>query len=203
MTAIATPIVGAPVRESEVRAAAAELAKMRRSLRSWLEYRLKNDAVIAGRLPAKVSREQAQALVASTRDFAVEQDLATRLHALLSQVMPGAALPDADVSRNPAAAVELAMIALEPARAATQESLGSIMGAIPWWPVLIVGGVLLAVTTAIGSYADVAKERERYACIKAGACTDYGFWIKAAAVLGIGWFVWEKTSLGAAIKKKL
>jgi hypothetical protein len=66
-------------------------------------------------------------------------------------------------------------------------------GAHPWlWPALIVGGLLLTVTTAIKTAADVAKDAEEKACIEAGACTDYGFWLKAGGILAIAWFAWRE-----------
>ena len=182
------------VSRAEVARASHELAKMRRSLKGWLEYRAKNDAVMAGAAPAKRPYALAPSL-----DRSAEQPLADRLYALLSEVAPSARLPNPDLRANPNAAVELAKIALSGGDAAS----GPIpQGAFPLsWPVLIVGGLLLAVTTAIHSYADLAKERERYACIQAGACTDYGFWLKAGGAVVIAWFVWEKVGVGERVKR--
>jgi hypothetical protein len=70
---------------------------------------------------------------------------------------------------------------------------GLFTGASPWlWPVLIVGAVFLAVTQAISSAADVAKDHEEKACIQAGACTDYGFWLKAGGIAMLAWLAWNK-----------
>lgn len=180
------------VSRSDVARATHELAKMKRSLTSWLEYRMKNDAVMAGAAPAK----RPQMLEASL-DRSAERPLAERLHALLSEVLPDARLPDPS---SPNAAVELAKIAIHGASAMSGPIPQGALN-IPWWPVIIVGGLLLAVTTAIHSYADLAKERERYACIQAGACTDYGFWLKAGGALVVAWFVWEKIGVGERVKR--
>lgn len=115
---------------------------------------------------------------------------------LLSVLMRGQPLPDPDVAANAGAAVALAQIALQGGTALSSPSAtGSIWSsaAHPWlWPVLIVGGLLLVTTTAIKTAADVAKDREEKACIEAGACTDYGFWLRAGGVAALAWLAWEK-----------
>jgi hypothetical protein len=195
--------VSAGIRPAEVSAAARELAKMRRSLSGWLKYRVKNDQVAQGKVTSKYPPELAAKIVANERDWAVEQKLANHLEALLSEVMPGAALPNPDLQKNPNAAAQLAVIALYPERA--QQSSAEATGEFPMlpWPVLIVGAMALVALTAISSYADVAKEKERLACVRAGACTDYGFWMKWGAILFVGWFAWEKVGVGAHIKRRL
>lgn len=65
---------------------------------------------------------------------------------------------------------------------------------------LIVGGLLIAVTTAIKTAADVAKDSEEKACIQAGACTDYGFWLKAGGVTALVWFAWRELGVGDVVK---
>lgn len=183
------------VSTQDVQRAAAELAKMRASVASWLKYRTLNDRVLAGQVQTRKPLAYAQRVVASSRDLALEQDLAHKLHALLSVVMPGQALPNADLRSNPSAAVELAQVALA---GGTQVpgpvAAGSLLaGSTPWlWPVLIVGGMVLMVTTAIKTSADVAKDREEKACIQAGACTDYGFWLKAGGLAMMAWLAWTK-----------
>ena len=174
------------ITRTDVHRAATELATMRRSLGQWVVRRAANDArgvAVPGRMQ-------------------IEQDLADKLHALLSEVMPDAVLPNADLRSNPNAAVQLAQIAVTgkvPVMQSSPASMGS--AAQPWlWPVLIVGGLLLAITTAIKTAADVAKDSEEKACIKAGACTDYGFWLKAAAVLGISWFAWKEMGVGDVVR---
>lgn len=161
-----------------------ELAGMKRSLTSWLTKRAFNDQ---------------RGIVVPSR-ATVEQGLADKLHALLAEVMPNAVLPDPSLAQNPLAAVQLAQIAITGKVPVDQADAG--MGnSPPWlWPVLIVGGLLLAVTTAIKTAADVAKDEEEKACIRAGACTDYGFWLKAAAVLGIGWFAWKELGVGDTVR---
>ena len=192
------------ISSSQVRKAAVELERMKRSLAAWLKYRKINDAVIAGQARTKIPPGLAKKLVLQHRDLSIEQDLATRLHTLLAELDVGQ-LPDPNVRSNPGAAVELASIAL--AGGNPTMGVGGLLASpasTPWlWPVLIVGGLLLLVTTAIKTAADVAKERERYACIQAGACTDYGFWLKAGGVAAVGWFAWKELGLGDAIRSLL
>lgn len=195
-------MAGGAITKSSVSRAAAELDGMRRSLRGWLKYRSLNDGILSGTVQTKVPPGQArQAIVRARRTSGYEQDLADKLHALLSEVMPDAMLPNANLRANPDGAVQLAQIAITgkvPVMSASPSAMGAVQ---PWlWPVLIVGGLLLAVTTAIRTAADVAKDAEEKECIKAGACTDYGFWLKAAAVLGIGWFAWKELGVGHAVR---
>ena len=156
MTAITT---------TEVQRAAAELARMRRALAGWLKYRSLNDRVMLGTAPVRKPLSYAQRVVAQ-RDGEVEQDLANKLSALLASVMPGQSLPNANLSANPQGAVQLAQIALQGGAGrivSSPTATGNIMaaGGHPWlWPALIVGGLLLTVTTAIKTAADVAKDRE-------------------------------------------
>jgi hypothetical protein len=189
----------------EVQQAAAELAKMRGALASWLKYRTINDGVMAGTARVRKPLAYAQRVVAQ-RDLAVEQDLAIKLSALLSALLPGQSLPSSDLSVNPDGAVQLAQIALTGASTVSSPSpTGNILsaGGHPWlWPVLIVGGLLLVATTAIKSAADVAKDQEEKACIEAGACTDYGFWLKVGGVVAIAWFAWEKLGIKHTFEKK-
>lgn len=200
------------ITRAEVAAAAAELAKMRGSLAAWLRFRSLNDQVLAGTAPVRKPMAYAQRVVAGSRDMSLEQDLATKLHSLLEVVMPGASLPAASVAQNPGAAVQLAQIALmggsSAAAGAVQipgpSATGSIMGtgSHPWlWPVLIVGGLLLTVTTAIKTAADVAKDQEEKACIEAGACTDYGFWLKAGGIAALVYIAWKEMGLGDVVRR--
>lgn len=173
------------ITRTDVSRAATELKSMRGSLTSWAVRRASNDArglVVPGRRQ-------------------IEQDLADKLHALLSEVMPDALLPNTDLRSNPNAAMQLAQIAVTGQLPVMQSSPSAMGASPPWlWPVLIVGGLLLAITTAIKTAADVAKDAEEKACIKAGACTDYGFWLKAAAVLGISWFAWKEMGVGDTVR---
>ena len=185
-----------------VKNAAAELEKMKSSLRGWLKYREINDRVLAGQAQTKIPPGIAKKLVEQNRDPGVEGTLAARLHVLLTELMPGSALPN---PAAPGAAVALAKIALagNTAAATSPAPMGGVLSATgrPWlWPVLIVGGLLLAVTTAVKTAADVAKEREKYACIQSGACTDYGFWLKAGGITILAWFAWTQLGVGDAVK---
>lgn len=110
-------------------------------------------------------------------------------------------MPDSDLGRNPEAAVQLAQIAVsgtEPA-ATSPQTVG-----INWiWPTaIVVGGALLAYTTKIKTDAESAAESERIACIKAGACTDSGFWIKVGALSFLG-YVLLKTDVLKDVRKAL
>jgi hypothetical protein len=165
------------VTKANVATASAELAVMRRSLAAWLRNRARNDQL--GLRPA--NRPQ------------VEAQLADRLHALLEQVMPNAALPHD--------AVSLAQIAITGQGAVS--SGPEPMGGPLWlsWPVLIVGGLLIAVVTAIKSAADVAKDAEEKECIKAGACTDYGFWLKVGGIAMLAYAVMKGGVLNDLLKK--
>lgn len=192
---------------TDVKTAAAEIARMRGALTRWLKFRAANDAVLAGTAKRlKKPLAYAQRTVSAKRDMALEQDLADRLHALLSSMFPDAQLPAADLSGNPNAAVQLAQIAVSgkvPGAAATAPAMSGL-GTHPWlWPVLIVGGLLLVVTTAIKSAADLAAQKEQDACIEAGACTDYGFWLKAGGITVLTWFAWKELGVGEIVKKRL
>ena len=193
------------ITKPQVMTAAAELAAMRSSLSSWLKYRMLNDQVLAGtKAVTKVPLAYAQRVIATSRDLAVEQDLATKLSALLSEVMPDVQLPSADLRTNPRAAVELANIAIvggsPTAAQGAPTGVGSLSATHPWlWPVLIVGGLLMAITTAIKTSADLAAEKERLACIQAGACTDYGFYLKMGGLAMLGYVAW-KNGVGDLVK---
>jgi hypothetical protein len=187
--------MSAAITTSEVKQAAAELARMRSSLAAWLRYRTLNDRVLAGTTSVRKPLGYAQRVVAASRDLAVEQDLADKLHALLEVVLSGQDLPNADLRSNPAGAVQLAQVAIMGGtQVAAPVATGGLftVGAHPWlWPVLIVGGLLITITTAIKTAADVAKDHEEKACIEAGACTDYGFWLKAGGAAVLAWMAWH------------
>lgn len=190
---------------TEVQQASAELARMRRALGAWLKFRGLNDQVLAGTAAVRKPITYGQRVVMASRDMGVEQDLATKLSALLQVVMPGQPLPDVDVTSNPDAAVQLAQMALAGGQAVSSPTAtsGLLGGAHPWlWPLLIVGAVFLTVTTAIATAADVAKDAEEKACIEAGACTDYGFWLKVGGIAVAAWFVWDRMGVGQALTKK-
>lgn len=188
------------VSKNDVQRAKIEIDRMRRSLRGWLKYRTLNDAVAAGSAPTKKPRAYAAEVVMQSRDMAAEQKLAKQLYVLLSETLPGVQLPEPNVTVNPQAAVQLAHIALEGPTPSSPQAQGV------WylsWPVLIVGGLLLTVTTVVKTYADVAKEKERLACVQAGACTDYGFWLKAGGIAALVWVAWNmglKERFGKAMK---
>jgi hypothetical protein len=65
--------------------------------------------------------------------------------------------------------------------------------------VIVVGAIAFVITSSIRSSAETAAEHERYECIKAGKCTDTGFWLKMGAIAMIGWLVWDKAGVGAKI----
>lgn len=200
--AIAHGLGAADVSPAEAAKAERELKRMQASLRGWLKYRARNDAVAQGKAESKLPADAAKNLLWRNRDWAGEQKLAEQLHTLLAEVMDASRLPDPDVRADPQAAVKLAKIAIDgkpPSEAKAPQAQGLF-----WvWPVVIVvGAVLFTIMTAIRSRADVQKEKERIKCIEAGACTDYGFWLKfGGAALGL-WIVWDKFGAREAFKKK-
>jgi len=210
--AIVNAAANAPITAAQAQAGKVELAKMKRSLASWLKYRSMNDQIAAGgasSLPTPLLKTPGAstppAAVMSLRlrreRFADESELAAQLHTLLAEVFDGGTLPDPDVQKNPNAAVELAKIAIAgklPGEAAAPTAAGFI-----WmWPlVIVVGAIAFVITTAIRSSADVAKEKERLECIKAGKCTDTGFWLKVGALTVVGWIVWDKMGVGERVKR--
>lgn len=188
------------ITKGDVQRARVELDRMRGSLKGWLKYRTLNDAVAAGNAPTTKPREYARMVVSQSRDWAAEQKLAKQLYTLLAEVMPDAQLPQPDLSTNPRAAVQLAQIALD---GGAQLSSPEAQGAIAWWwPAIIAGAALLTITTIVKTSADVAKEKERIACVQAGACTDYGFWLKAGGVAALVWVAWSM-GLGERVRKAM
>ncbi len=187
---------------ARVQKAAAELGQMRASLRAWLKFRTINDGVLAGTVQTKkLPPGQAKQLITATRQLGAEQDLAGKLHTLLSELWPEALLPNADLRSNPNGAVQLAQLAITGQPPVSASGPSAQGGMAPWMlPAMIVGGLLIAVTTAIKSSADVAKDAEEKACIRAGACTDYGFWLKAGGVVALGWFAWTNLGLGDTVR---
>lgn len=188
-------------------ASEAKIRAMKASLSRWLKYRRIMDEVATGArtrraiLAAPGARPTPPAVLQATlrqeRHFE-ENQLALHLHALLSEIMDASQLPSPDVEKDPDAAVKLALIAISgqlPGEAGTATPTGII-----WmWPLLIVGGAVLIISAVVKNMADVAKEKERLRCIREGACTDSGFWIKIGAVAFLGWLAWDKLGLGAKI----
>ena len=181
--------MAAAISTTDVRKASMELAGMRRSLRRWLKYRAINDK--AG---------------APNRNWSTEQALADKLSALLGTMFPSAALPSSDIQANPQAAVQLAVMAINgrvptpPPSSAT--ALSGVGTTHPWlWPVLIVGGLLIAVTTAIKSAADLAAQQEHDQCVQSGACTDYGFWLKWGGIAMLAYVAWNQLGVGDSVKR--
>lgn len=166
-----------------------EVEKMKSSLRSWLAYRERLDAAADGSTPGKFPPETVRAIVAAYRDSSVELNMARELHALLSQVVDPSTLPS---PTSEDAAVKFARLVVN----------GSLESSVPTpqaqgiWPlVILAGAIVLTLVVAVRSWADVAKEREHYACIRAGACTDYGAWLKWGVIFGVGYVVWTQTDL--------
>lgn len=203
MTAITTRYQGiGDVAPSEAAKAERELRRMRRSLATWLEYRLRNDAVVSGEVDSKLPKRAAAERLWGGRDWEAEEKLATHLHALLSETMDATALPDPDLDKDPDAAVKLARIAIRGKVPSEAKSRGAV-GLFWIWPaVVIVGGVMFTIMTAIRSKADVLKEKERLACIEAGACTDYGFWLKIGGISLAAWIAWDKFGLRDAVRRR-
>ncbi len=188
------------ISNADVMKARGQLDAMRRSLASWLKYRTLNDAVATGNAPSKLPVAFAKQLMIDGRDWATEQTIADQLYVLLSEVMPNAQLPVPAITTNPNAAVELARIAIAGPGAQVPASSPTPQGFVWLWPVLIVGGLLLAVTTAIKTMADVAKEKERLKCVQSGACTDYGFWLKVGGIAALVAVAWNQLGLKESLR---
>lgn len=187
------------VSKNDVSRAKVELDRMRGALKGWLKYRTLNDAVVAGTAPTTKPRSFAIAVIQQGRDWAAEQKLAKQLYVLLSETMPGVELPEPDVQVNPEAAVQLAKLALEGPTPSSPASQGAIAW---WWPAIIAGALLMTVVTIVKTSADTAQEKERLACIQAGACTDYGFWLKAGGIAALVYVAWNM-GLGERVKRML
>lgn len=186
-----------------VRRAKHELDKMKSSLAKWLKYRAIVDQVAAGALQTTKPQSYASYVATTAQSQRNEQKLASQLSILLAQVYPDMTLPNADLAGNPAAAVQLAQIALGQPSAAVAGPAATA-GMAPWvLPVIIASALLIGITTAIKSSADVSMQAEHDACIEAGACTDYGMWMKWAAIVGLTWFAWEKMGVGERVKRSL
>lgn len=181
-----------------------ELARMKRSLTRWLRYRASNDQVAAGAAAAVPSpilkRPGANPAPAAVVQMNLqrirtgEAALAAHLHQLLSEVFDAGTLPS---PTSADAAPRLASIAIAgklPGELASPTPVGTL----PWvWPaVIVVGGIVLVLTTLIRSNADQQMESERLECVKSGKCTDTGFWLKVGAVGFVGWLAWDKAGLG-------
>ena len=191
------------VSKSDVQRAKVELDRMRGSLKSWLKFRTLNDAVVAGTAPTKKPRKFAVEVITQSRDWDAEAKLARQLYVLLSETMPGVKLPEPNVAVDPQAAVRLAQLALNGPPASSPEAQGAWhTGLSWWWPAIIVGGLLMAVTTAIRSSAETAQEKEYLACVRAGACTDSGFWIKVGGVSMLVYIAWQM-GLGERVKRMI
>ena len=187
------------ITKTDVQRARVELDRMRGALKGWLKYRTLNDAVVAGTAPTSKPRAYAIEVISQGRDAAAEQRLAKQLYVLLSEMMPDAQLPDANLAMNPQAAVQLATIALNGQAPAGPTPQGAIAW---WWPAIIAGAALLTVTTIVKTSAETAQEKERLACVQAGACTDYGFWLKAGGIAALVWVAWQM-GLGERVRKAM
>lgn len=212
MGADVIPAANTPITAAQAAQAKRELAAMRRSLIAWLKYRRINDADAAGQgatIPTPLLRrpgarpappEVVRMNLARWRSVD-EPPMALHLYRLLSEVFDPQRLPSPDVSKNPNTAVDLAEIAIAgklPGEAPAPTSTGFF-----WlWPaVIVVGAAALVLTTMIRSNADVAKEREKYECIRSGKCTDSGFWLKVGAVAVVGWLAWDKLGVREQVMK--
>jgi hypothetical protein len=151
----------------------AELVRMKRSLSQWLKFRDMNSA--AGLSPTEAA-ERAQ----------IEANLAGRMRALLTEVYGPVALPD-----DAPTLARMIISGQTPALTAPQAT-----GLLPM--LIIVGGIALVLMMGISSYADYAKEKERYECIeKYGAwqCDSQGTLLKWGLVAGAAWLAWTKFGL--------
>lgn len=204
----------APITKDQAVKAKRELQRMRASLTSWLKYRAVNDQIAAGaadavktpmfKTPGASPPPAAVMALRMRRSRAADEtELALQLHALLSEVFDAGALPSPDVAKNPNAAVLLAQIAIAGRLPGETTSPGAA-GFIWLWPlVIVVGAIAFVITSIIRSRADEAKEREHLECVKAGKCTDSGFWLKVGSLAVIGWLLWDKAGVGVRVRKAI
>lgn len=148
--------------------AARELARMRASLTAWLRYRMQVDAVAAKPGPGQASA-QAQQQSRAQHDAI----LAGKIRTLLAELVPAATLPTAGYDQ----VLPLAKVALT----------GDVIG----WPTTVASNLLAVVVQSVTQSADRARELEHAACVRAGACPDYGFWVRAAALVGLGYLAYR------------
>jgi len=187
-----TTPAAAVVTPNEKAQAEAAIKGMKSSLTGWLKYRGILQAQIAGTTPSKLPKATVAALLAARAPS--DMQLGAELYALLSEMFDPNSLP---APTSPDAAVQLAQIALT--GKLPTDTGPAAQGALWTWPVVVViGAVLLTVIIKIQSDASVAEEQMHDACIQSGGCTDYGFWIKAAAIVVIGWLAWDKFGLREA-----
>ncbi len=191
------------ISSSDVAKARAQLADMRRSLEAWLKYRTLNDGAASGTVPSRMPPAQAKVALIDQRDWALEQRMADQLTVLLQEIDPNALLPTPTVNVNPNAAVQLATLAIAAVNGQPLPSAQPVAQGGWIMPVVVAGGLLLALTTVVKTVADVAKEKERLKCVEAGACTDYGFWLKAGGVAALVYVLWNQFELGAVVKSYL
>jgi len=204
---VAAAAAAAPIMKDSAAKAKRELARMKRSLAAWLKYRAINDKIASGAtsgIPSPLlkyplaSPPPAPVMVLNlSRVRAGEDALAQQLYALLSEVMDPSTLPSPTSPNAAAALAQIAIAGQVPGTAPTPTPTG----ATPWlWPaVVVVGGIVLVLTTLIRSNADQQMEQERLQCVQSGACTDSGFWLKVGAVAVVGWIVWEKFGVGRRV----
>lgn len=157
-----------------------ELNKMKRSLKQWLKFRDMNSA--AGLTPAEAA-ERTQ----------IERTLSAKMQALLFEVYGSNV-------RLPSDAPSLAKLIIS--GTAPQPSGPQAQGIMPL--LIVVGAVALVLMAAVNSYADYAKEKERYECIaKYGAwqCDTSGQLMKWGVIVGIGYLAWTKLGLGGLVMR--
>jgi len=192
----------APITKDQAAQAKLELKRMQGALRSWLKYRTINDKIAAGQAehipnpllkrPGTFAPPAAAMLLRLSNDRAArESALAKNLYALLSEVFDSSQLPSPQ-DRN--AAVSLARIAVGGKLPGDRSPEAA--GFIWLWPlVVVIGVVAFTISQKIKSDAAAAAEHERIECIKAGKCTDTGFWMKFGAIAVVGWIAWDKMGL--------
>jgi hypothetical protein len=175
--------------------AKAELSAMKSSLKKWLSWRKKSDSVAEGKIKPKKGRAIGHLKQKWRAErLCGEQAMADKLYHLLSQVFDPAALPEADVAKDPDAAVKLAVIAVS-GKLPTEATQPEEQGFIWMWPLVLVLGVVgFVLTSKIRAEAEIEMEKERTRCIQeAGwfACDELAL-VKVGAI-GIGaFFIYSK-----------
>lgn len=191
------PVVAAPVTAQEVAQTKAELKRLQGSLRKWLKFRKGRDEMAAGTRPSRVPPRVLAKTLVETRDWAHEQRIALRLHALLSEIMDANTLPNPDVSKDPNAAVKLAELVVSK-KLTTELPAPQAQGILPLLALPIValaGFATIAFIVSSNNDAELAaqKERQQY-CLERGPLTLECMPIVEIGIAGLAAFIAYKAA---------
>lgn len=176
-TAPAVPVTAAEKAQVE-----RSLRRLRGSAKKWLKFRKVNDAAAAGRVRSNTPARILAKTLVETRDWQLEQRIAVRLHALLSEVMDAGSLPNPDITKDPNSAVKLAEIVI--AGKMVGELTGpSAQGAFFVIPMVVIGGVIgFTLMNQSNNDLELAAQRERNRHCEDGFHLDCLPFVQIAAI---------------------